>query len=168
MSSHGMRAALDADSRRTPPTERTDSLATIRSTKTGALGFEARDALARRVERLYADREQLHKLTASMARIADVLDSLLHDLEDPGTEALCARYELAQLLATLPAPERATTIPPFPAAHKLHERSWQAALRAGIKAIEDHATPGDDPGDFYAGLLEDLLHGPVPPLEVTA
>lgn len=164
MNGHGMRAALDADSRRTPPTERADCLATIGDTKTGPLGFEARDALRMRVERLYADREQLHKLTASVQRVADAFGSLLHDLEDPGTEALCAHYELTQLLTGRPAPERHTTVPPFPSAQKLHEQSWQAALRAGIQAIEDHASPGD----FYTGLLEDLLHGPVPPLEATA
>ncbi|MGY1548394.1 hypothetical protein [Streptomyces sp. MN6] len=163
-----MRAALDADSRRTPPTERADSLATIRSTKTGALDFEARDALARRIEHLYADREQLQKLITSMQRIADAFGSLLHDLEDPGTEALCAHYELRQLLAGRPAAERHTTIPPAPSAQRLREQSWQAALRADIQAIEDQASPGDDSGDFYTGLLEDLLHGPVPPLEATA
>ena len=167
MSSHSMRAALDADSRRTPPTERTDSLATIRSTETGALDFEARDALARRTEHLYADREELHKLTASMARIAATFGSLLHDLEDPGTEALCAYYELTQLLAGRPAGRHAT-VPPFPAARALHEQSWHAALRAGIRAIKDNDSPGGDPSAFYTGLLEDLLHGPVPPLEGTA
>ena len=163
MSSHGMQAALEADRRRTPPTELTDSLATIQDTKAGPLTFEARDALRRRIQRLYGDREQLLQLQLAAARTADVLGSLLHDLEDPGTEALAAHYELNRLLAQLPGVEHDRAAA-FPSAQALHERSWHAALRAVLRSFDDNSSPGDDPGDFYAGLVEDLLYGPGPPL----
>jgi hypothetical protein len=45
------------------------------------------------------------RLAAKARRALAALDSLIYDCEDPGTEALGARYELAQELISHPDPE---------------------------------------------------------------